>query len=59
MVESKLSSKQGENLYEINHDCINLCHKLIAFFVIYEVASRGAICILTFLSSFFKWAIAT
>ena len=54
MVESKLSSKQGENLYEINHDCINLCHKLIAFFVIYEVASRGAICILTFLSSFFK-----
>ena len=47
MAESKLIYV---NVCETIHDQINGCHKLIAFFVIYEVALRDAICVLTFLS---------
>ena len=46
------------NQYEIIHDRINLYHKLIAFFVTYEVSTRGAICLLTFSRHFFKGVIA-
>ena len=46
------------NQYEIIHDRINLYHKLIAFFVTYQVSSRGAICHLTFSRNFFKGVIA-
>ena len=53
MAENKLSSVRERNLHEINYDCINCYHKLIAFSVIYEVASRRAICFLTFLFEFF------
>ena len=54
MAESKLSSIQEGNLCEIINDRINWYLQLIAFFVTYEVSSRGAICLLIFLSPFFK-----
>ena len=54
MAESKLISLQEGNLCEIINDRINWYHKLITFFATYEVSSRDAICLLTFLYTFFK-----
>ena len=41
------------NLCEIIHDRMNLYDKLTSFFVIYEVASRGVVFVITFLYLFF------
>ena len=53
MAQGKPSSIQEGNLCEIIHDHMNWYHKLIVFFVICEVTSRGAVCVLTFFYPFF------